>query len=242
MSATKAMFVLIHGGWHNHSSWDRVTPILKSDGPEALTIDLPGAGANAIASTSLGLRRFDPAAFAAEPSPNGAVTQEERTRAVVALVKEAASLSDGRVILVGHSAGGMTASAVAHQVPNLLLAKARLRRHRGYWGRRMLVLRSRRQFSAGFDRCYDYIPMMMKMRPTASAIFRSFQALIVALVLAALAPTPAAAAIDPAQAESIFQQANTICTRDGGAVLGTYPLWSHAAGRSRRPLCCRQPG
>jgi pimeloyl-ACP methyl ester carboxylesterase len=38
------------------------------------------------------------------------------------LVKEAASLSDGKVILVGHSAGGMTISAVAEQVPNLLLA------------------------------------------------------------------------------------------------------------------------
>ena len=25
MSATKAVFVLIHGGWHNHSAWDRVT-------------------------------------------------------------------------------------------------------------------------------------------------------------------------------------------------------------------------
>jgi len=32
------------------------------------------------------------------------------------------SLSDGKVILVGHSAGGMTISAVAEQVPNLLLA------------------------------------------------------------------------------------------------------------------------
>jgi len=38
------------------------------------------------------------------------------------LVKEAASLGDGKVILVGHSAGGMTISAVAEQVPNLLLA------------------------------------------------------------------------------------------------------------------------
>jgi pimeloyl-ACP methyl ester carboxylesterase len=37
------------------------------------------------------------------------------------LVKEAASLSDGKVILVGHSAGGMTISAVAERVPNLLL-------------------------------------------------------------------------------------------------------------------------
>ena len=113
MSATKAAFVLIHGGWHNHSAWDRVTPILKANGFEALTIDLPGAGVNAIAPASLGLRPFDPNAFAAERSPIAGVTQEERTQAVVALVKEAASLSDGKVILVGHSAGGMTISAVA---------------------------------------------------------------------------------------------------------------------------------
>ena len=46
MSATKAVFVLIHGGWHNHSAWDRVTPILKANGFAALTLDLPGAGVN----------------------------------------------------------------------------------------------------------------------------------------------------------------------------------------------------
>ena len=122
MSATKAVFVLIHGGWHNHSAWDRVTPILEAHGFAALTLDLPGAGVNAIAPRSLGLRPFDPAAFAAERSPIAGVTQEERTQAVVALVKEAASLSDGKVILVGHSAGGMTISAVAEEVPDLLLA------------------------------------------------------------------------------------------------------------------------
>ena len=122
MSATKAVFVLVHGGWHNHSAWDRVTPILEANGFATLTLDLPGAGVNAIAPTSLGLRPFDPAAFAAEPSPIAGVTQEERTQAVVALVKEAASLGDGKVILVGHSAGGMTISGVAEQVPDLLLA------------------------------------------------------------------------------------------------------------------------
>src|ERR1700722_17783902 len=122
MSETKAAFVLVHGGWHNHSAWDRVTPILKANGLAALTLDLPGAGVNAIAPTSLGLRPFDPAAFAAERSPIAGVTQEERTQAVVALVEEAASLSDCKVILVGHSAGGMTISAVAERVPNLLLA------------------------------------------------------------------------------------------------------------------------
>jgi pimeloyl-ACP methyl ester carboxylesterase len=122
MSATKAVFVLIHGGWHNHSAWDRVTPILKTNGFAVLTLDLPGAGVNAIAPTSLRRSPFDPAAFAAERSPIAGVTQEERTQAVVALTKEAASLSDGNVVLVGHSAGGMTISAVTEQVPNLLLA------------------------------------------------------------------------------------------------------------------------
>lgn len=122
MSATKAVFVLVHGGWHNHSTWNRVTPILEANGFAALTLDLPGAGVHAIAPTSLGRSPFDPAAFAAERSPVAGVTQEERTQAVVALVKQAASLGDGKVILVGHSAGGMTISAVAEQVPNLLLA------------------------------------------------------------------------------------------------------------------------
>jgi pimeloyl-ACP methyl ester carboxylesterase len=122
MSATKAVFVLIHGGWHNQSAWDRVAAVLKANGFAALAPDLPGAGVNAIAPTSLRCSPFDPAAFAAERSPIAGVTQEQRTQAVVALVQQAASLSDGKVILVGHSAGGMTISAVAEQVPNLLLA------------------------------------------------------------------------------------------------------------------------
>jgi len=122
MSVSKAAFALVHGGWHNHSVWDRIVPILNAQGFAALTLDLPGAGVNAIAPTSLSLRPFDPAAFAAERSPIAGVTQEERTQAVVALVREAASLGDGKVILVGHSAGGLTISAVAEQVPELLLA------------------------------------------------------------------------------------------------------------------------
>lgn len=122
MSISKAAFVLVHGGWHNHSTWDKVTPRLEAQGFAALTLDLPGAGVNAIAPSSLSRRPFDPAAFAAEPSPIAGLTQEARTQAVVALVKEAASLTKGKVILVGHSAGGMTISAVAEQVPDLLLA------------------------------------------------------------------------------------------------------------------------
>ena len=89
MSTPKAAFVLVHGGWHNRSAWNRVTPILEAQGFAALTLDLPGAGVNAIAPRSLGLRPFDPAAFAAERSPMAGMTQEERTQAVVALVNVA---------------------------------------------------------------------------------------------------------------------------------------------------------
>ena len=122
MSTPKGAFVLVHGGWHNRSAWDKVTPLLEAQGHAVLTLDLPGAGANTIAPKSLGVRPFDPAAFAAEPSPVAGVTQEDRTQAVVALVKEAGSLGEAKVILVGHSAGGMTISAVAEQVPELLAA------------------------------------------------------------------------------------------------------------------------
>jgi pimeloyl-ACP methyl ester carboxylesterase len=122
MSTPKAAFVLVHGGWHSRSAWDKVTPLLEAQGHPVLTLDLPGAGANTIAPKSLGVRPFDPAVFAAEPSPVAGVSQDDRTQAVVALVKEAASLGEAGVILVGHSAGGMTISAVAERVPELLAA------------------------------------------------------------------------------------------------------------------------
>ena len=122
MPTAKAAFVMVHGGWHNQSSWDKVAPLLEAQGHAVLTLDLPGAGAKTIAPKSFAARPFDLAAFATEPSPIASVTQDERTQAVVALVMEGASLGDDKVILVGHSAGGMTISAVAEQVPELLRA------------------------------------------------------------------------------------------------------------------------
>jgi pimeloyl-ACP methyl ester carboxylesterase len=122
MAKRKAAFVLVHGGWHNHSTWNKVTPLLEAEGHKVLTLDLPGAGANTVPPKSLGARPFDLAAFAAEPSPIAGITLDERVRAVVALVRQGASLGNGQVILVGHSAGGITVSAVAEQAPELLTA------------------------------------------------------------------------------------------------------------------------
>jgi pimeloyl-ACP methyl ester carboxylesterase len=121
MSKHKAAFVLIHGGWHNQSAWRKVRPILEAKGCAVLTLDLPGAGIHTIAPRSFSARPFDLGAFAAEPSPIAGVTLEERTQAVIAAVEAAASLSD-RVILVGHSAGGMTISAAAERIPESLTA------------------------------------------------------------------------------------------------------------------------
>ena len=42
MTTSKAAFVLVHGGWHNHSAWARVVPLLEAQGFAALTLDLPG--------------------------------------------------------------------------------------------------------------------------------------------------------------------------------------------------------
>jgi pimeloyl-ACP methyl ester carboxylesterase len=122
MPPPRAAHVFVHGGWHNQSAWNKVAPILEAQGSAVLTLDLPGAGANTIKPKALDARPFDFDAFAAERSPVANVTQVERTNAVVALVKKAASLGAGKVILVGHSAGGMTISAVAEQVPELLAA------------------------------------------------------------------------------------------------------------------------
>lgn len=122
MAVMKAAYVLVHGGWHNQSSWHKVEPILEAAGHAVLTLDLPGAGKNSLPPASLGAVPFDLTAFAAEPSPVADITLDERVEAVVSLVKEAAALGGGRVVLVGHSAGGMVISAVAEQVPELLAA------------------------------------------------------------------------------------------------------------------------
>ncbi len=122
MSTPKAAFVLVHGGWHSQSAWDKLTPLLEARGHVVLTLDLPGAGANSIPPKSLAVRPFDPATFATEPSPIADITLEERIEAVIAAVKNAGVTSEGKVVLVGHSAGGMVVSAVAERIPERLAA------------------------------------------------------------------------------------------------------------------------
>jgi len=62
------------------------------------------------------------AAFATEPSPNADLSQEDRTRAVVSLINEVTRHENRPVVLVGHSLGGITVTAVAEAVPERVSA------------------------------------------------------------------------------------------------------------------------
>lgn len=115
-------FVFVHGAWHSHNTWDEVIARLKPSGFITCAFDLPGAGVNAKRPASYFKRPLDPRAFATEPSPNAGVTQAERTAAVIDAVRNTARQANGKVVLVGHSLGGVTVSPVAEAVPELITA------------------------------------------------------------------------------------------------------------------------
>lgn len=118
----RPVFVLIHGSWHGAWTWSEMTPLLAKAGYASVAIDLPGAGTRARIPQSFLKRPLDKAAFATETSPVAGVTQEDRTKAAIDAVDHASGLGNGKVVLVGHSWGGLTISHVAEAVPEKLHA------------------------------------------------------------------------------------------------------------------------
>ena len=88
-------FVLIHGSWHDGSSWDGVRERLEADGHAVWAPTLPGNGDDLRAD----------------------VTLDETVAAVVDGLAER-DLTD--VVLVGHSFGGVVVQKVAEAVPERL--------------------------------------------------------------------------------------------------------------------------
>ncbi len=121
MPSAKPAFIFVHGGWVDSSIWRLVIPLLEARGHIARAVDLPGSGPRAKVPLAFGKRPFDAAAFATETSPND-VDQNDRTKAVVALVEETARETGGPVVLVGQSLGGLTVTAVAEAIPDRLRA------------------------------------------------------------------------------------------------------------------------
>ena len=116
-TSDRPAFVFVHGAWHNGATWSEVTEELSRKGYASIANDLPGAGSNASNPTSFLTRPLDPEAFATEVSPNRA-TQDDRNQAVIADVRQAATMGNGRVVLVGHSLGGRTISPVTEAIPD----------------------------------------------------------------------------------------------------------------------------
>ncbi len=86
-------YVLVHGAWHGQWCWDKVAPLLRQDGHQVVTFDLPAHGQ--------------------DTTPLSEVTLDlyvQRTHEVLAAQAEP-------VILVGHSSGGTVISEVAERYP-----------------------------------------------------------------------------------------------------------------------------
>lgn len=90
--------ILIHGAWHGAWCWQRLTPLLEANGARVLAPDLPSMGA--------------------DTTPAANVTLDSWARFVAGIIEQ----EPERVVLVGHSRGGIVISQAAELVP------ARIRR------------------------------------------------------------------------------------------------------------------
>ena len=89
----KKTYVLVHGAFAGKYAWDEVKLILEKNGNKVVTLDLPGHGDDNTAPLD--------------------VTFESYMNAVVTVINN----EPGKVILVGHSMGGVVVSAVAEKIP-----------------------------------------------------------------------------------------------------------------------------
>lgn len=109
--------VLVHGMWHGSWAWSLVTEHLAARGVPSLAVDLDGHGLRQRAPLSRWARPFDPAAYAAEPTPSAEVTASS---AAATLVGQIGRTGGGRpCVVVAHSMGGVVATAAAEAAPEL---------------------------------------------------------------------------------------------------------------------------
>ncbi len=111
-----ATFVFAHGSWHGAWCWAEVVPDLVAAGHSAIPLDLPGHGLDAKFPPSYFNRPLDVEAFASEPSHMADITLDDLRDAVIAGVEQAVAGGAERVIVVGHSMGGVPMTFAAEQV------------------------------------------------------------------------------------------------------------------------------
>lgn len=113
-------FVLVHGAWHNSSTYTEVIAHLSALGHAAVAVDLPGHGLRARLPASWLQRPFDAVAFSTEPSPVANVTLADYTNHVIDVIDKVRAQGHERVVLVGHSLGGNTITAVGEAASSKL--------------------------------------------------------------------------------------------------------------------------
>ena len=111
-------FVLVHGGWSSGFSYHQLIERLVSAGHRAVAVDLPGHGQQARFPRSYLTQDLD--AFPTEPSPSADLTLAGAAGHVANVVRRIADRTGGKVILLGHSSGGIVIGKVANEVPNLV--------------------------------------------------------------------------------------------------------------------------
>lgn len=87
-------YVLVHGAWQAPYVWDAVKATLINEGNNVTVVELPGHGSDQTVPSTLTLN-----------------TYRDKVANVISKI-------NGKVILVGHSLGGMIISAVAEQNPS----------------------------------------------------------------------------------------------------------------------------
>lgn len=87
-------YVLVHGAYHGGWCFEKVVPLLESEGHRVIAVDLPGHGDNMVPIAEVSLAAY------------------------VELVCSIVESQSEPVILLGHSLGGMTISQVAERLPD----------------------------------------------------------------------------------------------------------------------------
>jgi pimeloyl-ACP methyl ester carboxylesterase len=92
-----ASFILVHGGMHGGWCWDKVLPLLQAAGQVAIAPDLPGVR-------------------------EGTIPPQDVTLALTGgFIADLARRSGEKVVMVGHSLGGITISEAAERAPEAVL-------------------------------------------------------------------------------------------------------------------------
>ncbi|SIQ33110.1 Alpha/beta hydrolase family protein [Bacillus cereus] len=87
-------YILVHGAWQGEWAWELVKPQLEAFGHTVVTLDLPGSGK--------------------DMTPSQNVTLDSYVNAVTATIDQ----QNEKVILVGHSMGGIVITQTAELIPN----------------------------------------------------------------------------------------------------------------------------